>query len=322
MRLFLPLNLSTVLFSRYKHFIVMGGIVIFLCGFILPLQNQSNLDPHSSANPSAAIGDGADPLASLLKVKSTCELVALFEAHDYCLKSFMNAGALRAIQICIPQLFLEAIPDDFARHEHPISERKMIFMQTLLPFILEANAEILQERQELICLANRLEKKESLSICEYAWLDDLARKYNFRKFTYERASELLKKVDIIPVSMALAQAAEETGWGTSYAARVKRSVFGVTLSTGVKAYKTLRHSVKAYMRNLNANPAYAKMREIRLNLRNQGGALCSIQLMDGLYHYSELHHLYIKKVKAHILKNQLARFDGATLKEAGLSTLS
>ena len=63
------------------------------------------------------------------------------------------------------------------------------------------------------------------------------------------------------------------------------------------------------MRNLNANPAYKKMRDIRECLRSENKDLCGIKMMDGLYHYSELRHAYIKKVKSHIRRHNLVRFE-------------
>ena len=73
-------------------------------------------------------------------------------------------------------------------------------------------------------------------------------------------------------------------------------------------------SVNAYMRNLNANPAYKKMRQIRATLREKGKDLCAFKLMDGLLYYSEQRGHYIRKVKGHIRYHKLVRFDDAQLK--------
>ena len=72
------------------------------------------------------------------------------------------------------------------------------------------------------------------------------------------------------------------------------------------------------MRNLNANPAYIKMRDIRACLRSQNKDLCGIKMMDGLYHYSERRHAYIKQVKEHIRRHNLHRFESYQLKVVSL----
>ena len=91
-------------------------------------------------------------------------------------------------------------------------------------------------------------------------------------------------------------------------------MYWVTLTSGVKAYGSLQESVRAYMRNLNANRAYKKMRDIRSCLRSENKDICGIKLMDGLYYYSELRHAYIKKVKSHIRRHNLKRFEDSQLK--------
>lgn len=297
--------------------VILGLLVAYAFWGLSHLKASAPQNAHLGTPVSQLIQDRET--AGFVEVKTTQELIDLFQEHQYCLgqEGFVQKENLiqsRKNCLKIPELFLASLPQDFGRHKtQTIEEQKQLFLQALLPFILEANAEILVERQELERLQSILKEDGNLSLCEYQWLDGLAQKYRFKNFTYDRLSELLERVDVIPVAMALGQAAEETGWGSSYAARIKNSVFGITLTSGVKAYESLQHSVKAYMLNLNANPAYAKMRTIRHSLRKQGQDLCALKLMDGLYYYSELHNLYIRKVKSHINHNQLKRFDSAML---------
>lgn len=252
---------------------------------------------------------------SFVEVANTQELLALFEQHDYALDFAAADEIANENPIEVPALFLATLPNDFAKNM-TTQDKKVLFIRTLLPLILDANIEIEAERTELMAIKKDIDEDNELSADQMSRLQELAEKYRIKNFGMTKFEKLLKKVDVIPVAMALGQAIEETGWGRSYAARIKNATHGVTLSSGVKAYASLQESVKSYMRNLNANPAYKKMRDIRACLRLENKDLCGIKLMDGLYHYSELHHAYIKKVKEHIRRHNLAKFEDYQLKEA------
>lgn len=252
---------------------------------------------------------------SYIEVASTKELLDLFDEHDYELETHLiNTDQLvNDHSIEVPALFLSTLPTDFAQNLS-ISQKKALFIRTLLPLILDANAEISRERDELLLIQECVKQGKLLSEKQMKRVHKLAEKYRFRNFAMSKLNLLVKRVDVIPVAMALGQAIEETGWGRSYAARIKNATHGVTLPSGVKAYDSLDHSVRAYMLNLNANPAYEKMRAIRLCLRSENKELCGAKLMDGLYHYSERRHAYIKQVKSHIRHNKLDRFEAYQLK--------
>lgn len=248
-----------------------------------------------------------------LSIKTTQELKALFAQHDYCLTTASQKN--EAVEV--PSLYLAKLPKDFAKGL-TIADKKELFMKSLLPLILEANKEIEAERVKLIALKELIENKGDLTAPQKAWLEALATKYRVKKFSLNKAEKmetLVARVDVIPVAMALGQAIEEAGWGMSKAILTGNATHGVTLPSGVKAYESLAVSVKSYMRNLNANPAYIKMREIRTNLREKNKALCGVKMMDGLYYYSERHHAYIRTVKHHITAHNLDRFEGAQLVE-------
>jgi Bax protein len=195
-----------------------------------------------------------------------------------------------------------------------VGDRKELFVKALLPLILDANKEISRKRERLLSLKAVLKNNQGIRDADWLWLQDLASEYRLADFCEEKMPELVKRVDEIPVAMALAQAIEETGHGGSSAIRKKNATHGVTLSTGVKAYESLADSVYSYMRNLNSNMAYFEMRQIRAQLRAQDKDISGAKLMDGLYHYSELHGAYIKKVKRHIATYKLDRFEDAQLR--------
>jgi Bax protein len=239
----------------------------------------------------------------LIPVASAAELSALFKRKNYDLKSDDEG------QVTIPRLYLANLPKDFNTKLHNHSRREL-FLRSLLPLVLDANQDIMKERKQLLKLQASLDHGQKLSWEQQRWLKNLAQKY---KSASADIRMLLKRVDIIPPSLALAQAIEETGWGTSYAARNKNSTFGITLSSGVKAYENLYTCVRGYILNLNANPAYSDMRKIRYEMRQKGNSLCSLQLMKGLHLYSELRQIYIKKIINIINLYDLKRFDSAQL---------
>jgi Bax protein len=220
-----------------------------------------------------------------ISVKSAAELTALFKRKKYTLDRTDDG------RVIIPRLYLAKLPNDFNKNSHSPSRREL-FVRSLLPLVLDANHEVMRERKQLLKINDHVNKGRALTGSQKTCLKTLARKY---KSPSSNVKILLKRVDVIPPSLALAQAIEETGWGTSHAARNKNSTFGTTLSTGVKAYENLYASVRGYVLNLNSNPAYADMRQIRFDMRQTGKTLCSEKLMKGLHRYSELRQRYINK---------------------------
>lgn len=245
------------------------------------------------------------PNPKLVQVKDTESLTDLFSAVNYSLEKDHTG------QVQVPHVYLAKLPKDFrnasAAAGSPASKQEL-FIQSLLPLILNVNHAIKQEREYIVKLHNIQEAGQPLTHEQNIWLDKVYVKYRLK----ERDMHLLlKRVDEIPVSLALAQGIQECGWGSSSAARNKNSTHGVTLSSGVKAYDTLYHSVYSYMLNLNANPAYSAMRQIRHEMRTSGKDLCSEKLTDGLHRYSELGNRYVRKIQSIIRAYDLKQYDQA-----------
>lgn len=244
-----------------------------------------------------------DDGVQLISVRTAAELSDLFKRENYKL-DLDDDG-----HVTIPRLYLAKLPKDF-NTKIQVQDRKGLFLQSILPLVLDVNHEIRQEREQLLKIKKYYDTGNKLTWVQQRWLKNLAQKY---KSSSSDIRILLKRVDTIPPSLALAQAIEESGWGISDAARNKNSTFGTTLSTGVKAYENLYACVRGYVLNLNSNPAYADMRQIRYEMRQKGAGLCSEQLMKGMHRYSELRQIYIKKVVTIIKLYDLKRFDTAQL---------
>lgn len=201
-------------------------------------------------------------------------------------------------------------------------KRKKAFFDYLLPYIAQANNRILTLRYKIILLQN----KNHISKKEKRWLAHVAQEYGLNSPSVELDFEpLLKRVDIIPPSLVLAQAANESAWGTSKFARLANNYFGqwcFTLHCGmvpsrrdrdkqheVQKFTSPYDSVRAYLLNLNTNKHYALLRSIRSELRSQNKPLRGDVLATGLVSYSERGEDYIQDIQAMISMNQLEKLE-------------
>lgn len=237
-----------------------------------------------------------------------------------------------ALEDGVPPLILENLPGDLDTIRSS-QQRKAIFFKSLLPMILLANDEILAEREQLETIEKHLSKGETLDQSQVQTLETLAKSYNvkFRPSSPEQSiAKLFKRVDIIPADLALAQAANESAWGTSRFSRVANNLFGEwTFTQGqgivpegrpagetyeVQKFSTVYDSVRSYLHNLNTHSAYQHLREIRSESRESGLNPKGLKLAEGLLRYSTRGEDYVKELQAMIRSNQLNRFASAKLR--------
>ena len=232
----------------------------------------------------------------------------------------IRSGAQR-----VPRVFLASMPQDIGNISE-VPRKKALFFKTVLPLILKVNAEIHEDRRRLWDLKSRLAKSDALLAVDRLWLIVMFERYRVER---GKLSELLKRVDIIPVSLALAQAAEESGWGTSRFTREGNAMFGQWTTAKdkglvpknrdkgkthkVKAFKSLLHSARAYVWNLNTHKAYRGLRTLRQQLRKKGVPIRGMVLVESLIRYSERGEEYVKGIRSLITKNKLKYFDEALL---------
>ncbi|MDQ8199271.1 glucosaminidase domain-containing protein [Pelagicoccus enzymogenes] len=203
-------------------------------------------------------------------------------------------------------------------------ERKQAFFDFLEPFVVEANGDILEERAEVLKLQAYFERNQRLNGSRLESFNQLRESYKLDPVDSASAQsfrELLNRVDTIPVSLALAQAAIESGWGTSRFARQGNNLFGMWCyepgcglvpkrrSPGktheVTVYRSPRESFLAYLRNLNTGPAYGALRDIRASHRENGVEPSGRDLAPGLVRYSQERWTYVDKVRGMIAANRL-----------------
>ena len=239
-----------------------------------------------------------------------------------------NLDRVRSGEADVPRLFLASLPGDI-RHIRESSARKSLFFKTVLPLVLQANEEILRDRRRLWSLHFQARLGKKPSAVDRLWLLVLSEHYGFKTVSIDN---LLKRVDIIPPSLALAQAAEESGWGTSRFVREGNAVFGQwTFSKAgnliptardedkqhrVRAFDSLLESVRAYARNLNTHKAYRKLRSLRHSLRLKGAPVEGLLLVDNIKSYSQRGEKYVKTIRGLIESNSLSRLDDARLNDS------
>jgi Bax protein len=236
-------------------------------------------------------------------------------------------------------LLIRPLPDLIGHSETPqrilpdfqaiadVEERKDAFFQFMYPFIVVENNHVLRIRNEILHLAEKHRDNRPLGNRARRWLEQAAAHYGV-DLPVENPQfwqTLLNRVDCIPPAMALAQAALESGWGTSRFAKRGLNLFGQwCFSKGcglvpkrrrsqqlheVASYPSVDQSVQSYIHNLNTLPAYKKMREIREVSRSKGKPPDSLQLIRGLKAYSAQGNEYIHKLSDMIVNNNLDRFD-------------
>ncbi|RDD62443.1 hypothetical protein DRB17_07270 [Ferruginivarius sediminum] len=247
-------------------------------------------------------------------------LTSLFDSHDYDLDDVAEGRR------DVPPIFVRSLPPDWRAMK--AKKRKRAFVKTVLPLILKANARIRAERAKLLDLIAAADGDLSrLPEARRGDIERLAKRYRTEP---DDLDTLKRRADIVPVSLALAQAANESAWGTSRFAREGNALFGQWTWDAedgiapkdpqadkgdytVRAFDSLGHSVAAYMNNLNTHPAYADFRERRARLRKAGKPLSGVSLAGGLLKYSQRGADYVAEIREMIRYNDFQSLEQARL---------
>jgi len=199
--------------------------------------------------------------------------------------------------------------------------KKETFIKIVLPLIVAENEKILEDRAKL----KKIVSKKMTTDSEKQWLRQKLLEYKVKN---GKVDDLTKKMDIIPTSLALAQAAKESGWGTSRFALEGNAMFGQWTWTGngieplfkdkskshkILKFPILRASVKSYINNLNTHKSYRKLREKRFVLRNKNRRIEGLKLTETLDNYAETGKEYTKIIAQIIKENRLTDFEPVTL---------
>jgi Bax protein len=215
----------------------------------------------------------------------------------------------------VPRPIRMTLPRDLA-DAGPIDARKARFIAAVLPVALHVRERVLAERRALEALWACEQHGIPLDSHARAWVAMIAERYDERP----DFARLLRRVDAVPISLLLAQAAVESGWGTSRAAQESHALFGeYTYRRGRPVVRRFAHivaSTEAYVRNLNTHPAYEGFRARRAALRALGWEPDGRALVGEIVNYSTRREAYVRQLRAVIEVNRLHEFDGARLERA------
>lgn len=300
---YLPLDLRTVAPRASFHDLASAPI---------PPADDFRFDEGSVAGPEAV---PARPKATVETVSNT------FAEMGYRLDSVLSGLDP------VPRIILTSMPADLEAVSE-VKLRKAIFVQTVLPLVLKVNEEILKDRKRLWKIRVAKATGRRLDALDRLWVAVASDRYRVARGDLDA---LLQRIDIVPPSIALAQAAEESGWGTSRFAREGNAIFGqwtYSRTRGmlpkeraegkthrIRTFDSLLDSVRAYMLNLNTHSAYRDFRRVRATLRAEGRPLTGMPLLPTLTAYSERGSAYVGNLYQIMAVNELTRADGVRLRD-------
>ena len=240
-------------------------------------------------------------------------VIQLFKDVDYDLSTVRNEKLVKPI-------YFTQFPRDLD-NLRSVQLKKETFIKIVLPLIVAENEKILDDREKLKTLV----EKKFTTDSEKQWLRQKLLEYKVKKSDLK---ELMFRMDMIPVSIALAQAAKESGWGTSRFALEGNAIFGQWTWDGqgiaplkrdgdknhkILKFPILRASVKAYKNNLNTHKSYLKFREKRSQLRNKNKSITGLALTNTLKNYAQTGSEYTKILNQIITQNKLSDFEPVKL---------
>ena len=245
---------------------------------------------------------------------SASTIKQLFKETNYNLDEVRRKGLVKPIKLSL-------LPGEMKKIEST-KKKKNLFIQIVLPLIIEENNRIKLDRKKLFAILNRSNNTNA----EKKWLNLKFKQYGVLK---KDLSTLKIRMDEVPISLAIAQAAKETGWGTSRFAIEGNALFGQWTWSGdgikpagistdesthkVMKFKVLKASVRAYQRNLNTHGSYRKFRSVRAEMRDNNEELDSLILADYLDKYAATGKEYTVIIKKIIEQNALKDFDKVKL---------
>jgi Bax protein len=244
----------------------------------------------------------------------------LFDELNYDLQGVRSGQKVKPI-------YLTKLPKDI-KTLGDTKKKRELFIKIVLPLILSENSKITEDRKKLFKILG----KNFNTVGERVWLK---RRFKEYKIDDRDLSKLKMRMDIIPVSIALAQAANESGWGTSRFALEGNALFGQWTwskkgispknkdpdqSHKILQFQVLKASVKAYKNNLNTHNAYKEFREVRAQLRQENKQIIGLDLIKYLKAYAAIGERYVLIIEDIIEKNSLTDFDKADLLPTKLKT--
>ena len=227
----------------------------------------------------------------------------------------------RFLSIVLAINLYAAFPDFYYKIKNTQKQKKA-FANIMIPLIDNENQKIMALREKIINIFN--DKNMLLNTKELAFLAKVAKNYKIKDILNKK--EYLIKIDKIPPSLALAQAAIESGWGKSRFVKEANNMFGhweysskgiqpkstyenIDINYSLKIFPSIEDSIRVYFRNLNRNPAYKEFRKKRAEFRKKHKLFTGLDAAETLINYSQLKNEYVKRLKNLIIYNKWSKYD-------------
>ena len=319
-------SMVTILFSAAWLMPAPSGTSVARASF--PVQDFAPTTPQRMAEkrPNPMVSTLAEDARELedMQTASGPQDGGLDRALDY------DLGAVIKGYAGVPRLNLVSLPADLSAIRE-IDERKAVFFKSVLPLVLQVNEQIVEDRTRLWDLHAQQKTGAELNALDRLWLAVMAERYGAKRGDIQG---LLDRHDVVPPSLALAQAATESAWGTSRFVREGNAMFGewtfaekhkgivpngreTGKSHRVRAFDSLYESVLSYVTNLNKHRAYKEFRSQRAEMRAQGQLVDGMLLAGSLHRYSERGAAYVAEIRSIISGNDLDLLDTAELHGSG-----
>lgn len=308
-----------------KAWIVSVGLLAMLSAIVAVVPVQG---PMSALLRHAAVLGMRKP-AAVLAFASPAKLQAHFTRIGY------DLDAVRLGKTAVPRILVAKVPGGLADMKQT-QRRKRVFFSLMLPLVLEANERVLRVRARVLLYQVKAAAGKALSPAQAKDLARIAASYNVapNRIAKDRFDLLLSRVDAVPPSLALAQAAIESGWGTSRFVREGNAPFG-QWTTGdrrgivpagreegkthkIRSFDRLIDSVQSYLHNLNTHRSYAAFRALRSAMRTGARPLDGYGLVPGMIAYSERKEHYLTLLRRVIQSNDLRPLDAARFGDRAL----
>ena len=302
---------------RNIFFFLLGLFLLNLCiGFY---GSMKNADSNKSTSINYIVQDkeivkNSSKYGTVDYISQAREMIDIFKKYDFTIDSFIKDQSANLI-------IFSSLPKDFM-DINSVSERKNLFINTLLPIAFIENLKILDDRKRILDWWSQSNGETYQREFWPSWLYNVSDKYDYEG---SNIGELLMRVDIVPLSLALAQAAIESGWGTSRYLREGNALYGqytFDKSLGLKPqdrdkdknfyvrkFINLSDSTRSYLKNINTHNAYVNFRQERGTLRMNGDTLTGLSLSRFLDNYSERRSAYVADIKTIIETNNFMKFD-------------
>ena len=291
--------------------IMLGALVLSISASVLASGVHNSSESRVYASP-------AQPVDTL-----STHQVAITDQVDITEASNIASEILPSSEV-ESRSYPSTLPDFSAIND--VRTKKQMFFSYMLPKIRQANDQILANRRLLMMIRDDLATGDALDEDDIQFVDSLKARYKINQQTSLRSTvdDLLIRVDVVPESLVLAQAANESGWGTSRFARQANNLFGVWcfskgcgltpknrnegLNHEVAKYESVQEGVIAYVHTINTNPAYIHLRDIRATTRSEEQHFSGHALAEGLLKYSSRGIDYVREIQQLIRVNDLQKY--------------